>query len=205
MGRDGLAIGLWGFFAGIAIGVAATLMYSAHLAERRLPEETVAEARSSADTPETKRAAPRRPQQQAKAPSPPNADLAAKDSTPVVAKEPANKPVVEDESPAAGVLAKASPEPAEAGSGVQLAARIGDPMTAERIMQQFVAIERRMPERIAALSPLIAPSAGRGGYELLAGPFGSPDERAQFCRALAVLMTLACSDAPYRGDPIDLP
>ena len=86
--------------------------------------------------------------------------------------------------------------------GVDIGGSNSIPMLAVR----FKALQRRSPELFSGLSPLVNFSESQGELDarLIAGPFASAGQLADFCRSVRLQLTLDCKQTKYQGDPIKL-
>ena len=91
---------------------------------------------------------------------------------------------------------------ANEGLGVDIGGSNSIPTLAIR----FKALQVRSPELFAGLNPLVrfSESQGRLDARLIAGPFTSSQQLADFCRSVRLQLTLDCKQTDYQGDPIPL-
>ena len=71
---------------------------------------------------------------------------------------------------------------------------------------RFKALQKRSPELFAGLNPLVRFSETKGQLDarLIAGPFETSNQLAEFCRSVRLQLTLDCKQTGYQGDPIKL-
>ncbi len=81
---------------------------------------------------------------------------------------------------------------------------IGDSKSVPQLAQRYSALHRRAENLFAGLTPLVRLQEDATGMSarLIAGPFSSRQEMAQFCRTMKLRLTVECKESAYEGDPL---
>ncbi len=82
---------------------------------------------------------------------------------------------------------------------------IGRSTSIPALRARFLALQNRAPDLFSALTPLANLRERNGNLEarLIAGPFATPKQVSEFCRAVKLQLTVDCKQSIYQGDPIE--
>lgn len=93
------------------------------------------------------------------------------------------------------------------GLNTILGVEIGSAGDASQLVNRYSALKRRAPDLFAALELRIRVAPAQVGQEiarseLIAGPFASKADVADFCRSIRLRLTIDCAEATFAGERI---